>query len=188
MTTPQDVLDFWFGPKGSEEHGTHREIWYKSTPEFDAETENRFGNAYEAAAAGNLEDWKNSREGCLALVIILDQFPRNLFRGTGKAFATDTQALAVSEHAQVQGFDVGIGEVEGQFLYMPYQHAEDRGAQVKSIGLFEKLGNPNNLQYAHEHKEVIDHFGRFPTRNKALGRESTPEELEYLEGATGWGQ
>jgi len=188
MTTPQDVLDFWFGAEGSEEQGTHREIWYKSTPEFDAEIEQRFGRAYDDAAAGNLDSWMDSRDGCLALIILLDQFPRNLFRGTGKAFATDRKALAVSDHAQAQGFDDGIGELAGQFLYMPFQHAEDREAQDRSIEIFTKLGNEQNLEYAHEHRDVIQQFGRFPTRNKALGRESTEEELKYLEDATGWGQ
>jgi len=167
--TPQDVLDFWFAPDTQAR-------WFASTPAFDEVIRTRFGDLYAEAAAGAL-DWANAPKSALALIIVLDQFPRNMFRNTAKAFATDHLAFDVSRRAVDRGFDKGMSVSERQFLYMPFMHTEDLAAQDRGLGLYEALGDADILGFMKRHHAIIARFGRFPYRNAMLGRESTPEEL-----------
>jgi uncharacterized protein (DUF924 family) len=138
-----------------------------------------FEAAHHAAARGDYADWAKSAEGALALVLLLDQFPRNLFRGSAHAFATDGLALHAARDAVMAGFDQEVGEL-GFFFYLPFEHAEDMAAQKRAISLFASLGNAEYLRYAELHRDLIARFGRFPHRNACLGRMSTPEETDYL--------
>ena len=170
----QSVLDFWF--RGNEE----RKEWFQKDPAFDDEIRARFLPLYEEAARGALAAWKHSPRECLALIILLDQFPRNMFRNSPRAFATDTLALSISLQAIAAGWDQQLTQQQRLFLYMPFQHSEDRAVQARSIELFTQLGLADNLDYAHRHKNIIDRFGRFPHRNAVLGRQSTTEELQFI--------
>ncbi len=167
--TPQDVLDFWFAPDTQTK-------WFASTPAFDALIRERFDSLYEQAASGGL-DWAHAPTSALALIIVLDQFPRNMFRNTAKAFATDHLAFDISRRAVDRGFDKGMSVPERQFLYMPFMHAEDLAAQDRGLVLFEGLSDANALDFMRKHHAVIARFGRFPYRNAVMGRESTLEEL-----------
>lgn len=153
--------------------------WFRKDERVDAAIHERFGALYDELAQIRPEQLATSLE-CVAAVIALDQFPRNMFRGTARAFATDALALSISQRAIETGFDMQLTSKQRWFLYMPFQHSEDRAVQVRSIELFTQLGDRDNIGYAQRHKEVIDRFGRFPHRNEALGRESTPEERQYI--------
>lgn len=170
-----DVLTFWFG-SGPEEK---RDAWFQRDPDFDAEIVVRFTATYEAATAGRLDDMARTPLGCLALVIVLDQFPRNMFREDPRAFATDAKALALARNAIEAGFDAELTEYRRQFLYMPYQHSEDIADQKRSVELFAQI-DKETLGYAVRHLEVVERFGRFPHRNAILGRDSTVEEIAFL--------
>lgn len=175
-TEPSEVLDFWFA-EGSDEK------WFKPPPEFDAAIAERFGGTYEDAAAERLSAWEETPEGALALVITLDQFPRNMFRDSAKAFAADPLACAVTERAIDKGHDMAVPEGRRIFFYMPLEHAEDLARQERCCELVRaRCDRGNYIDYAERHHAVIARFGRFPHRNAVLGRESTPEEIEYLEG------
>jgi len=173
LAAPRDILDFWFKELSEES-------WFKADPALDALIRERFEETWRAACAGDLRDWRESKEGALAYVILLDQFPRNMFRGSPRAFATDALALAISQHAIAAGLDLQLTQQQRLFLYMPFQHSEDRAVQVRSIELFTQLGLADNLEYAHRHKDIVDRFGRFPHRNAVLGRQSTTEELQFI--------
>jgi uncharacterized protein (DUF924 family) len=136
---------------------------------------------WEKAARGKLERWETTPLASLALVVVLDQFPRNMFRETPHAFSTDSRALAAAGRALERGFDRMLSPAERTFMYLPFEHAEDFAAQRHSLALFEAL-DPNDMEYAKRHYEIIARFGRFPHRNAVLGRESTPEEIEFLKG------
>lgn len=174
------VLGFWFGAPDSAELGADRAIWFQSDPEFDQEVRDRFGEAHQLAAEGKLDDLMKTQKGSLALIIILDQFSRNIYRNKGQAFATDLQAQQYAETALKNGFDQGLLTVERKFFYMPFMHAEDLKLQEKSIELFIKLGDPNTLKFALCHRDQIIRFGRFPGRNQALGIKSTRAEEAFL--------
>lgn len=176
----RDVLDFWFGAPDSAELGADRAIWFQSDPEFDQEVRVRFGEAHHLAAEGKLGDLMQTQKGALALIIILDQFSRNIYRNQGQAFATDLQAQHYAEQALKHDFDKGLLTVERKFFYMPFMHAEDMKLQEKSIELFIQLGDPNTLKFALCHRDQIARFGRFPGRNQALGIKSTPAEEAFL--------
>jgi uncharacterized protein (DUF924 family) len=180
----QEVLEFWFGAPGSPEFGRPRAAWFVKSAEFDARTRDRFLATHEAAAAGALDDWSTRPLGALALAVALDQFPRNMFRGTPRAFAADARALAVARGAVARGFDEVLLPVQRWFVYLPYEHAEELAAQRESLRLFERLAvdaaGAGTLTYAMRHYAVIERFGRFPHRNAILGRASTPEELAFL--------
>ncbi len=182
--TARDVLEFWFGSPGSTEYGQSRAIWFKKDPAFDEEVRRRFGAVHQAAAADQLDDWSGTSEGCLALVIVLDQFSRNMYRDTPQAFAFDRKALVLAEQAVNAGFDQSMLPVQRMFFYLPFEHSEDLAQQRRSLALFEGLSGSSEMAdvigYAKRHYEVIGRFGRFPHRNRILGRVSTPEELEYL--------
>jgi uncharacterized protein (DUF924 family) len=179
-----EILAFWFG--GEEKIGAaeFRAVWFTRDDEFDAEIERRFAQDHEKAAAGELDGWLETPRGALALVILLDQFPRNLFRGSPRAFATDAKARATAREAIRRGFDQRVSQVERWFFYLPFEHSEDPEDQRFSLSLFYTLGDDEGSRkvydYAVRHKEIIDRFGRFPHRNETLGRASTTEEEEFL--------
>ena len=170
---PRDILDFWFGHLKPAQ-------WYKSDAVLDAEIGRRFAAVYSDLQRDVIDAWRDSARGMLAAVIVLDQLARNMFRGTPRAFATDGAALALSMEAIERQFDRSLSTIERQFLYMPFQHSEDRAVQARSVALFETLGDANVLEYARRHSAVIARFGRFPHRNAILGRESSAEEVEFL--------
>jgi len=179
------LLDAWFGPPGDPERDRQREIWFKGTAEFDASLRDAFLADYEAAAAGRLGSWEALSEGALALVLLLDQISRNIFRGTPRAYATDAAARAAADRALERGFDRLVPPVWRLFFYMPFHHSEDLPDQRRSVALFDTLPrNPDRRRslrrYGRPYIEVIERFGRFPHRNKILGRESTPDEIDIL--------
>jgi uncharacterized protein (DUF924 family) len=168
-----DIVRFWF------EQLTPKD-WYRKDKALDAEIERRFGAIYAALKAGVPADWLTTPKGWLAAIIVLDQFPRNLFRDDPRAFATDGEALALSKRAIAAGIDMKLKPEQRAFLYMPFQHSEDAADQARSIELFTALGTPSNLDFAQRPKAIIDRFGRFPHRNAVLGRASTEAESAFL--------
>jgi uncharacterized protein (DUF924 family) len=182
----QDVLDFWFLPAGSEQHGQARPEWFRKDERFDEQVRARFGALIGQAVAGGLRDWDlEGPRGTLARIIVLDQFTRNAWRGTPRAFEGDALALAAARHLVHSGADRQLTPVERWFAYMPFEHAEDARTQEQSVELYtalayEHAGFDDALDYAHRHRGVIARFGRFPHRNPILGRASTQEELEFL--------
>ncbi|MEN9225716.1 MAG: DUF924 family protein [Thermostichus sp. HHBFW_bins_43] len=183
--TPEEILRFWFGDPAEPEYGQPRPEWFKKDPAFDRRIENLFLPLYEQAAAGQLEPWQGSPSTCLALIVVLDQFPRNMFRNTPRAFATDPLALRAARQAVAQGFDRQLLPVQRWFVYLPFEHSENLADQQQSLQLFRQLesdpASHNAIDYARRHLEIIEQFGRFPHRNAILGRPSTPEELEFLQ-------
>jgi uncharacterized protein (DUF924 family) len=182
------VLQFWFGgdAPGEGAYGQQRRVWFKKDPAFDAAIRDRFLDDYEQAAAGGYDPWRSQPRSTLALLLLLDQFPRNLFRGEGRSYATDAYARQVTNGAIAQGFDALLLPVERVFLYLPLEHSEDPEDQARSVQYFEQLvavapDLASTLDYAYRHQAVIDRFGRFPHRNAILGRASTPEELAFLQ-------
>ena len=179
LEEPQQVLDFWFDPASEA-------FWFEKNREFDALCRERFGGLTEAALARELDGWANHGGGdglgTLALVIALDQFPRNIFRGEPRCYAGDPAALAHATAAILAGVDEGWPEARRAFLYMPYQHAEDRLLQERSVALFRRLGEDTKwYRSAVRHRDIVARFGRFPHRNSLLGRDSTAEELAFLQ-------
>ncbi len=185
VTTINDVLDFWFPPDSRPDasHPEGRDVaaWFAPDPAFDETIRARFLSTYEAAVRGDLDDWAGTADGALALVVVLDQLPRNMFRGQARAFAADAKALSVARAAVARGFDKAHPATWRKFLYLPFEHSEDPEMQARSVALFAGLGEPVGLRYAEAHKAIIDRFGRFPHRNAILGRESTPGEIEWLD-------
>ncbi len=169
----QSVLDFWF------EESTPAQ-WFTKDDGFDAALRERFAATLGRATAGALDSWRDTAPDCLALVIVLDQFPRNMFRGDARSFDTGAAAVAATRRALDKGFDDGMSFNEKQFLYMPLMHIEDKAGQAQSVALFGSLDDTEILDFALRHQEIIDRFGRFPHRNEALGRETTPEEAVFL--------
>lgn len=179
-----DVLAFWFGAPESPALGRGRKEWFEKNPAFDAEISARFLDTHEAAAAGRLTMWESTPLASLALIVVLDQFSRNLFRGAAQAFAADGIALEVARRAIDNGFDSLLRPVERTFLYLPFEHSEDIAAQRRSLRLFAALaeapGTAGSYDYALRHHDIIARFGRFPHRNAILGRASTAQELDFL--------
>lgn len=169
----REVNRFWFKELKPEQ-------WFTADPEVDETIRERFEPLYEELKQDVPEKDQSTAGCCVAVILVLDQFPRNMYRDSAKSFATDSMALAVARHAILEGFDVALTPTERQFIYMPFQHSEDREVQELSVKLFSRLGNPEALAYAERHKAVIDAYGRFPHRNKALGRASTPAEKKHL--------
>lgn len=167
----EEVLRFWF--RGTEA----RKEWFVKDPAFDEDIRRRFLALWEDAFAGSLEPWMERRADCLAYIVVCDQFPRNLFRGGARAFATDERALAAARHALEQRWDQELLEVERTFVYLPFEHSEALFDQERSLELFS--GHPNH-EWAVKHWEIVRRFGRFPHRNAVLGRESTAAEIEFL--------
>jgi len=179
-----DVLEFWFGAPDSPEFGRPRAPWFVKSAEFDALIRDRFLATHEAAAAGALDAWSSRPLAALALAVVLDQFPRNTFRGTPRAFAADARALALARDAVQRGFDEVLLPVQRWFVYLPFEHAEDLAAQERSIALFRRLAAEEGLaslvEWAEKHAAIVRRFGRYPHRNAILGRPSTPEEIAFL--------
>ncbi|MPZ08644.1 MAG: DUF924 family protein [Kiloniellaceae bacterium] len=174
MSALDDVLDFWFAA-GREAQ------WFEASEAFDREVRRVLLSHFEAARLGKFADWRREPRGCLALCLLLDQVPRNAFRGTPRAFASDVLAREVTRHALKEGFDKALAGVERVFLYLPLEHSENLKDQQDSVALFAVIeGGGEFLPYAERHRDVIARFGRFPHRNAILGRESTEDELEFL--------
>ena len=170
---PQDIIDFWF----SEDN---RKLWFNSTPEFDRQLRESYQETWERADRGELDHWKQSADGCLALVIVLDQFPLNMFRNSALCYATEAQSRDVARHAIAQGFDRDMPVERKAFLYMPFMHSERLEDQEFALTLFDQPGLESNLRFARHHHGIVARFGRFPHRNAVLGRESSEAEIEYL--------
>jgi len=170
-----EVLRFWFG-EGAERGKAHKR-WFEKNATFDAEVRSRFLLLYEELATR--DDWLSPASYCLARIVVLDQFPRNMFRGSPRAFAADPLALAAAKHALAKGYDRGMLDVERQFVYLPFEHSESLADQQRACELMKPLGE-ELYGWAVKHKVIIERFGRFPHRNEILGRASTPEEIEFL--------
>jgi uncharacterized protein (DUF924 family) len=185
--TPQDVLDFWFGAPGSADAGQPRRAWFVKSDAFDAAIRERFGAVIDAAIAGGLHEWDaGGPQAMLARVLVLDQFTRNVYRGTARAFAGDAQALAAAAFLVDSGAERELAPLQRAFVYMPFEHAEDGAMQERAVALFSALaaGQPgfeDMLDYARRHRDVVARFNRFPHRNAILGRVSTPQELAFLQ-------
>jgi uncharacterized protein (DUF924 family) len=186
MSSPQEVLDFWFGREGEEGYGKFREAWFNRDPEFDREIRDRFEPVYEEAAAGRLDHWKSEARSCLALIVVLDQFPRNMYRGDARMYAADEKAREAARHAVEHAYDRELSPYGRLFMYLPFEHSEELDDQRLSVELFRglatEMGSEDLLGYAVRHLEIVERFGRFPHRNEILGRRTTPEEMKFLSG------
>lgn len=176
---PDEVLDFWFSERV-------QPMWFQSTPVFDAELHQRFANTWQAAQSGSLDHWADTAHGALALVIVLDQFPLNMYRGQPDSFATEAASRAIARRAIEHGFDVQFNAAQRAFLYLPFMHSESLSDQDYAVRLFAQPGLENNLKWASHHRDLVQRFGRFPHRNAILGRASTAEEIAYLESEDGY--
>lgn len=166
------ILDFWFESE---------DLWFKKDDAFDETIRQRFSADHERAAAGGLADWRETPDGCLALVVLLDQFSRNMFRSSARSFATDALALGIAETAIERGFDQALPPKRRRFFYMPFMHSEDVDHQRRCVDLFAAMdGDSGGLKFAIKHLEIVERFGRFPHRNGILGRQSTAEEVSFL--------
>lgn len=171
----QEILHFWF-------EETAPALWFQKNEQFDQHIRERFLSAYKLAAEGVCDSWRDDADGCVALCVVLDQFPRNMFRGTQAAFATDARALNIARFAISRGFDQTLSLARRRFLYLPFEHSEDMADQERALALFKSIAAEDRLayDYAVRHYDVIARYGRFPHRNAILGRKNTPEEEEYL--------
>lgn len=178
--TPQDVHHFWFVENGAEQ-------WFEKDPVFDATIRHRFAPAIAAAREGRLDDWAASPASCLSLIVVIDQFSRNVFRDSPLAWSADKRALAWSKAAVARGFDDGLGVDERKFLYMPFMHSEALADQERCVALFAALNEADperagrSYEFAVRHRDIVARFGRFPHRNAVLGRTSTEEEIAFLQ-------
>jgi uncharacterized protein (DUF924 family) len=170
---PQKIIDFWFADDS-------RKLWFNSTAEFDRLLCERFEDTLKQADRAELDDWMESAEGCLALVIVLDQFPLNMFRGSAQSFATEARSRDVARVAIANGFDKALAAEQQAFLYMPFMHSEAIADQEQALELFAKPGMESNLRFSRHHHTIVETYGRFPHRNAVLGRTSTAAEIEYL--------
>jgi len=169
------ILEFWFGPAPGEK----RDIWFERSDAFDAELRTRFGDVHDRASVGECDHWADTPKGALALIVLLDQVSRNLYRGDARAFAADGKALEIADAAIERGWDRKFTEAEQIFFYLPHEHSEDLEVQKRSVELFSQTVDWDQ-KFAAAHYRLIERFGRFPHRNAVLGRENTPEEEEYL--------
>ena len=171
--TPIDVINYWYSDR-------IKKHWFTSTPELDLEIKNKYEQIWERAADGEFDQWKTTPEGCLALVIILDQFPLNMYRSKAKSFQTESKAIEVTMNAINNDFAKKLSNDKLSFLFMPLMHSEDIEDQYLSVKLFKEYNQSNNLRFAQHHRDIIKRFGRFPHRNSILMREPTKEEGEYM--------
>jgi uncharacterized protein (DUF924 family) len=183
-TEATSLINFWFGPPRAPTRFGQRDVWFMVDAAFDQQLRDQFGALRARAAAGDCVDWALEAEPCLALIIMLDQLPRNLFRGQAQAFATDAMAREAARAALSRGFDRSLPASWRQFIYLPFEHSEDRADQDLSVKLAGNLARDpafaHTLDYAQRHQTIIARFGRFPHRNAALGRKSTAEEEAFL--------
>lgn len=170
-----EILEFWFEESDPKQ-------WFQVNEDYDEKIKGKFEDSYDLAVQGIFDSWREGADGTLALIILLDQFPRNMFRNKPRAFATDSLALEFAKQAIERNFDDLLPVIQRRFLYLPFEHSEDLADQDKSVSLFEKIKkeDPLGYEYALRHQAVIEEFGRFPHRNKILGRDNTKEEQEYL--------
>ncbi|MEK6749909.1 MAG: DUF924 family protein [Pseudomonadota bacterium] len=168
-----EIISFWFSARA-------QALWFNSDPAFDAEIRTQFEEIYQQAKAGALDAWRSDAQGALALCILLDQFPLNMYRGLAASFATEAMAREVAKSAIDAGLDQAIGTDKRAFFYLPFMHSEHLNDQNYSVNLFERAGMTEGLHYAKHHREIIRRFGRFPHRNAILKRASTEQELAYL--------
>jgi uncharacterized protein (DUF924 family) len=196
----KELLDFWFG--SLDEHGLpdayHRNRWFRADRSFDQELRRRFMSLVLFASEQGLDHWRDQPGGALAEIILLDQFSRNIYRGAAMAYENDPVARKLCARAMERGQDQALPGVQRAFLYMPLQHSERMKDQNLSVECYQQLAAScggllgdfleSFVQSARDHREIIEHFGRFPHRNRALGRQSTPEEEDYLKGASSYGQ
>ncbi|MBM3511624.1 MAG: DUF924 domain-containing protein [Alphaproteobacteria bacterium] len=179
-----DVLAFWLGRPTNPDYGERKQFWFQSTPALDREIAGRFLDTHERAVSGTFADAAGDPAGCLALILLLDQMPRNMFRAAPRSFATDAQARTLAERAIAAGFDRGYAPLHRTFFYLPFEHSEALNDQDRAVALFEALPayelRERSIQMVHRHREIIARFGRFPHRNEILGRPSTAAELAFL--------
>ena len=169
----KELLDFWFSPPMNKH-------WFASTPEIDKQIRDSYESLWESARQGEIDHWKETADGCLALCIVLDQLPLNMFRDSAKSFSTEAQSVLISKHAIQTGLDEQLATDRVAFLYMPLMHSENLKDQDFAVQMFDKAGLENNLRFARHHRALIEEFGRFPHRNEILGRQNTPDEIAYL--------
>jgi uncharacterized protein (DUF924 family) len=188
MPLIHQILTFWFGDPQSEDtrYVERRKLWFSKNPELDQVIRTQFQPVYEQAAAGHLEQWRRSHRGCLALLLLFDQFSRNMFRGTAQMLATDSLALEIAEEAIAKGFDQAVPPIQRIFFYLPFEHSENLEHQRRSVELFHQLCQSSPefedvLDYAKRHQAVIERFGRFPHRNLMLDRPTSLAEAEFLQ-------
>jgi len=174
MDTSEKILNFWY----SEPMNQH---WFKSTAEIDKKIRTQFEQLWQTAAQGKLDSWMETAEGCLALIILLDQLPLNMFRGEAKSFSTEAQSVKCTLYGIEQGFDKQIPQSRLSFFYMPLMHSELMEHQDLSVQVFERAGLGDNARFARHHRRIVQQFSRFPHRNKLLGRVSTKAERDYLQ-------
>lgn len=184
----RDILDFWFLPLGDPGYGAKRELWWTGTPELDAEIGQRFGAAFDRALAGEFDFWAGSPEGTLALIVLCDQFSRNIHRRSARAFAGDEKALATARLALARSYPLAFPMPMRAFFYVPFGHSEALADQELACALFSTLEDDQGMKSALEHRDIVARFGRFSHRNEVLGRTSTAEEIEYLRQAKRFGQ
>ncbi|MBM3516673.1 MAG: DUF924 domain-containing protein [Alphaproteobacteria bacterium] len=184
------ILDFWFERRSPDDYGRFRRAWFEKNPAFDQIVRERFLGDHERACAGTLRSWLETAEGCLALVILLDQFSRNMFRDDPRAFAMDAAALAVASHAVGRGHDAALPPLAASFLYMPYMHSEQIEDHDTCFALMDRLPAGEAFEgyrkAARDHRHIIARFGRFPHRNAVLERETTVEEAAFLKESGSW--
>ena len=171
--TSSEIIDFWFSKRVKPK-------WFTKSAKFDREIKQRFLTTYSLAKNGTLDAWRDNPQDTLALIILLDQFPRNMFRNTPQAFATDEKAVELTKYAVSQNYQQKLSNEQQVFLYMPLMHSENQTDQAKCVELFDELEKGENLKFALKHQEVVERFGRFPHRNQILGRQSTTAEREFL--------
>lgn len=182
-----DILSFWFDTTDLTIEMDRREVWFKSTPEFDNHLIEHFTEAHEKAAAGEFDHFVESPEDCVALLLMLDQFPRNIYRGTPKAFHTDPKARSITYQALDRGHHLKMSIRPKSFIFLPLEHSEELADQKRALELYATLKDERSMNAAQGHHDAVERFGRFPHRNKVLGRPNTPEEEEYLKIPPTWG-
>ncbi|MGL4487912.1 MAG: DUF924 family protein [Rhizobiaceae bacterium] len=179
LKLPDEIIEFWFAEDVAVS-------WFRRSDALDRAIAEQFLDVFEAADSGELDHWKDSAPGALALTIALDQFPRNLFRGSPRAFDSDSRALDTAKFALDKGYDKLVANKQRQFFYLPFMHSENMSDQRICLALYEELGNSDSLKAAKEHHNIIERFGRYPHRNEILGRKSTDEEVEFLKDHKGF--
>lgn len=183
-----DILKFWFGTTDLTAQLERNQAWFRSTDAFDAEIREKFQGTWRAAGTGALDHWMDAPDSCLALIVLLDQFPRNMYRGQGRAYASDFRARVAARRLLDEGWDQNLGKRFRTFAYLPFEHSESVADQERAVALMTSQGEERGMKTAQEHLDAILRFGRFPHRNAPMGRTSTADELAYLKDPPKWGK